>query len=1102
MRQRTRTAASLAAWLAVLGSVLVGSPAHADWPVARHDLRRTAAATGQSDIVAPIPYWRLFLGGRTDVDSVLAGDIDADAAPEVLYVDTGRVVARRPDGTLVWESPRLGITRMVGVSDLDGDAVPDVVAASSDHAYVLGGPDGAVAWAEPDGEMGSLAVVRLADLDGDALPDLLMQEHGCGSVNSGETGFAYSFAAGFSTPALLYELPWHTCGAGVTTVLDLDGAGTPALVVPTVTNDGLALLDAATGAVIAETPPFSGFVSIGVCAAADLDALAGEELVCNQNYPGYGGERQVFAVRYTPTPTPSLSVAWIKVIGEKDGGDLAMNADGIVDLDGDGTVEVVASGKTAAGWTTHVFAGATGTELATIASARFQGTAATGAANERLVLADVGGALTAFAYRPGASPPIGLQWSLPARVLPEAVDWRANARQSLQMRGAHADLDADGREDVVVLGGATGTVIEAFSAPDGVTALLGQLTLPALVAPVAFWMLPTFGTAGTIVGVGRNDGYLSLLDGGFESLWGGANGMRVGGYYSDLTKVGRAPVAASLGGHGAESVLVVDSRGALARIDPIDAAFVAPPKPLWQVNAVAPAIVAGADQGAPAIACFRRTEPPGADPAYDVSLLRPDGSILWTRAFPWTPALDIIPGNLDGDGTPDYFVQGYDAQTEVHTRGLRGTDGGTLWDHDPVPMLGGVQLFSASDWNADGRTDLLTVLGNLRALSGADGSSIGSSPASYFYFAPILYDVDANGSEEVVLQGGALPIRALAHDLVTPLWTSTDEETPMPYGAIAECQAAPPRLMGGSYVHPARLKVTPLSGPEAGVATTFVLAGGKRYDTEAAATADGVRMAQLGRVSVEADLTGVGRPSAVVGSVDGWLYAVNPCTGALDFALDFGAPVGESIFADTDGDGRDEILVTVADGYLYNIRNKVIDAPPFVWDIDPAHGVVDQDLEDVETRESLSGRWGAVAGATGYEVAVVDESASFVTSPIWQPVGTELEATVTGLPLEDGARYVFAVRALSEKGPSVDVASDGAVVHFPPEHPEGGAGGAGGTARSAGDVLITGRACGCRGAGRAGANAGLALFGLVLATALGRRRRGAGARRDSDRKLS
>ena len=100
-----------------------------------------------------------------------------------------------------------------------------------------------------------------------------------------------------------------------------------------------------------------------------------------------------------------------------------------------------------------------------------------------------------------------------------------------------------------------------------------------------------------------------------------------------------------------------------------------------------------------------------------------------------------------------------------------------------------------------------------------------------------------------------------------------------------------------------------------------MLAGGQSYLDEAAATAAKAGRGQLTSASIHGDLKGDGRPVAMVGSTDGFLYAVDPCSGDLVFAKDFGFDVGEIVFGDSDGDGLDEILVSVADGNLYALKN-------------------------------------------------------------------------------------------------------------------------------------------------------------------------------------
>ncbi len=165
----------------------------------------------------------------------------------------------------------------------------------------------------------------------------------------------------------------------------------------------------------------------------------------------------------------------------------------------------------------------------------------------------------------------------------------------------------------------------------------------------------------------------------------------------------------------------------------------------------------------------------------------------------------------------------------------------------------------------------------------------------------------------------------------------------------------------------------------------------------------------------------------MVGSADGWLYAVDPCAGTLDFAVPFGAPVGAVAIADTDGDGNDELLVSVADGYLYGLKNAPLRGPGIVRDLDPATASGD-DVDEVTTRDTLSASWDPVPGATGYEVAIAKADGGYVFYPPWQPVDAT-SYTRTGLALEDGVQYVFAVRALSADGRSPDILSDGVLVH-------------------------------------------------------------------------
>jgi MYXO-CTERM domain-containing protein len=253
------------------------------------------------------------------------------------------------------------------------------------------------------------------------------------------------------------------------------------------------------------------------------------------------------------------------------------------------------------------------------------------------------------------------------------------------------------------------------------------------------------------------------------------------------------------------------------------------------------------------------------------------------------------------------------------TAGLSGTSGKQLWTFGAAAGDCGLQSsgIALADWNGDGIDDVLQVMPNIRADSGKDGSLIAKSDVHPCYFLPTPVDTNKDGVDELVLHGGAVGVVVFGHDLNTQVYQSADDDKPFPYGAIAACPGGPV-LVEGSLRNIARLKMTALSSQ---TVVTRVLASGAVFADEAAATAAKALPGQLTSTSIHANLRGDGRPVAMVGSTDGFLYAIDPCTGDLVFSKDFGFNVGEVVFGDSDGDGLDEILVSVADGNLYALKN-------------------------------------------------------------------------------------------------------------------------------------------------------------------------------------
>jgi MYXO-CTERM domain-containing protein len=158
----------------------------------------------------------------------------------------------------------------------------------------------------------------------------------------------------------------------------------------------------------------------------------------------------------------------------------------------------------------------------------------------------------------------------------------------------------------------------------------------------------------------------------------------------------------------------------------------------------------------------------------------------------------------------------------------------------------------------------------------------------------------------------------------------------------------------------------------------------------------------MGHVTGVSSLAGA--PAALVGSSDGHLYVVDPCTLDLRWALDLGASVGDPVVADSDGDGEDEILVAAADGFLYGLDDFSFPAPFVELSGQPSTGPL-----VVTPGVSIDVSWDAVDGADGYEVALVGPDDKPVWSPPYVPVDVpsiqlELDGALANRPYRVVAR--------------------------------------------------------------------------------------------------
>jgi VCBS repeat protein len=916
---------SSASLLMLAAIVAAGDDARADWPMSRHDARRSGSADGKSDITKPVVAWSAYLGGSIAQTSMMVHDIDGDGKGESIFCNGGVVSAKRADDTLVWATRIYATGFLGGIEDLDGDGKPEVIAYTRQGAWVLDLTTGAVLWSQPPGEMGAAAYLRIADMNGDGRKDVMMTECGGCGASKPQTGFIYAFPAGFSNPVRVELGPIQ----GVTTALTVVKVdpNAPAAVLVNFDSATFALLDGATGKTIALSPSIGSPLAWStVCLPGDIDGIPGEELVCVASEsptptPTTPDSRKVFALKYKAGPAPTLDLLWI--YGAPAGEALTNNGnEPLVDLDGDGKYEsIVTTVHTDGTYSTHVLAAATGMEITKVDGQRFAGTALLESNVLRTTLTYVAGNTTAWAYN-GLTKKLIKRWTVNDHYPPLEPDWARSAIAGAAIsKPITVDLDGDGILDLLMSKISPGAQIDGYVTSSGPSPVIdyGTLAFPKTLGPIGFWSVSAVDLGAPQIAVAQVDGTLHFLD---HKLQPTASTVRFGGFYAPggWEDLGKAPIIASVGS-AAQAIFARDSRGRLLRLDASKATPDAPPVEMWSFqDAYSPIVVPGLLGGKPGLAAVY--EDYSADPTLrDVIGMDPaNGSVVWKSPIPAGAVNDILPGNFDLDGVGDISVQwASPAGDQLITAGLSGISGKQLWTFGAAAGDCGLQSsgIALADWDGDGVDDVLQVMPNIRADSGKDGSLISKSDIHPCYFLPTPVDTNKDGVDELVLHGGAVGVVVAGHDLKSTQYQSADDDKPYPYGAIAACPAGPV-LVEGSLRNIARLKLTGLSTL---TITTRVFAGGQSFADEAAAAAAKAPPGQLTSASIHANLQGNGRPVAVVGSTDGYLYAVDPCSGDLLFAKDFGFNVGEIVFGDSDGDGLDEILVSVADGRLYALKN-------------------------------------------------------------------------------------------------------------------------------------------------------------------------------------
>ncbi|MDP3213317.1 MAG: hypothetical protein Q8S73_04385, partial [Deltaproteobacteria bacterium] len=637
---------------------------------------------------------------------------------------------------------------------------------------------------------------------------------------------------------------------------------------------------------------------------------------------------------------------------------------------------------------------------------------------------------------------LATRWTLPSRRPAFALDPALAPRLGIAHRPLALQLDGDAPLELLTTvfdpalpaEARTVTTLVAYDLSGASPAVLGTLEAPMATTMLTFQTGANLSRDITQPLVVTSDGYLLALDEALRPtnrLVGTEftiPGMRVGGFYGGPTLQGATAVIGTLPGvSGPErAVLVRDSRPALVRLDARRGSLASPPVLRWERARAAWPVIADLDgDGANDLAALDGRALISIDPARGAAL-------RWSVDDAAGPAGsstsgDLLPLRRAGEAGVDLVFLRIDPGFVARPSAFRGRDGSLRWNTFSRALHSGIGTFAVADLSGDGTDDVITTMNALNRVDGRDGTA---SMDAYTvpYGSPIVSSWSGSQPEvflQASLRDGLLDADFQLRGRVPDVPVSANA------GAVLRCAGQPALALSPSgsaelrVIRPQQLTPT---GPSADAATLarVVLAGGLGYASRDLVPA-AARVGTLSNATAVADGDGAGHPTLLVGSTDGWLYALDGCSLALRWAHDFRYPVGEPVVGDTDGDGADDVLVSVGDGYLYAMGARTLPAPDMVRDTDPADEASDADLDEVETFDTVTARWNTTPGAMRFQVRVTTLAGTALQFPEYTEL-TGDRARVAGLPLRLGGRYRVGVVAVGADGSSVESESDGFTV--------------------------------------------------------------------------
>lgn len=998
-----------------LAALLPGpaAPAYGDgWSNAHGGPDRDGRRAGTAALAVPQVSWRHRVGGKLSATSLWA----TSGFPGSAYLSfAGRVEAKRWDDAPLWRTALDGFDEIITETDLDGDGVLDALIARGDIA----GPmiaaidlEGTTDWRVSSSDTATRGFgARVVDIDGDGRLELYITPFLAGQSSEMRL---YRFPNGAASAQLVYATPIERdYVAGYNDIIG-EFDGTPGLEILAEGARRLYLYDATSG-VLESTSPDVGNLPYGraVLRAVDVDHDDVLEAMAysNEAWAPAQNRRHVTLFGWSEVEG-AMTARWTRETTDIVNDRIAYADNSVSDLDGDGSLEVVFGVYEAASstWTTEIRDAATGALLGSIGGHRFTAVDSDPqGAGALLFTHEPGTDLRVYRFSRGSGATlVGTVGDLAVAYCREQTITLSERERMVPCRfaldgAARAALlltETDSNDRVVGLRSIdlrndSLPIVGLFSA--GEDFISSQVLIPqnsSMALAVAL-------TSGRVLPLDQD---LRELPASNDDV--GYRGVLFGNQFASSDLVAFPLVAAGVNN---ERVLAITGGQRAQFLDPVAGASVGGGiLPLWDVAGANRAVIADNGDDKQVIVLLDGTDgAKGIDSA--------SGDLLWEKPGLFDPreglVLHLDPLVVPGTRPTVWFHR------RDHNRGaydltvLEAATGSTdisLPDIDVSNNLGWMRLSLAEI--AGVSTPISGRLDETRLFDLSTGTSATRIPGSL-----------ATISIPVQLSDGTRLIRNGLYQL-----SLIDPRTGATEWSLDNANTARIQLGGLANVNGTSVYATGRAGTAllviVDVATgrldaELTLQGGSIVTSlEGAAPA-------LGNVTAVDDLTGAGDPAFLVGSSDGFLYAIHARDHSLIWAMPLDGPVGEIATADWDGDGTLELVVSVGDGTVIGIDAYSGDAPAWVHD---TNGISVEDVEELETRSTLYGAWAPVPGATSYQVAIFSNDGAVVSD--FRDVGLVTSAPVEGLPLEPGSRYAISVRAVSSLGVSPDAPSDGVTV--------------------------------------------------------------------------